>query len=62
MVWASPQGFKMRLRNVSSPTNVGHHNPPYLGPNILVGTLSVMSHIGWEENKPLFYKDVETFS
>jgi len=48
---AFSQGFKTRLLGegfhtlikddlVSSPTNVGHHNPPHSGPSVLAGTRS----------------------
>ena len=55
---ASPQGFKTRLLGegfhtllkdvlFSSPTNVGHHNPPPSGPSVLVGTRSFLQSI-WD--------------
>ena len=53
-----PQGSKTRLLGedfhtlingslFSSPTNVGHHNPPPPGPNVLIGTLSFLQSM-WD--------------
>ncbi|KAG7020816.1 hypothetical protein SDJN02_17504, partial [Cucurbita argyrosperma subsp. argyrosperma] len=45
----------------SSPTNVGHHNPPPSGPSVLAGTRSfIQSNVGPPPNPPPFGVSVLT--